>query len=91
MFGHERSGRRSTLPKPTINSAPHILFDTNFFVRIFHLLLMEMIHDRCSIHLTEFGTALTTSLPILFQYCYKYCYSDSRNLGAVMKAGGLEL
>jgi hypothetical protein len=29
---------------------------------------------------TEFGTALTTVIPILFQYCYKYCYSDSRNL-----------
>ena len=28
----------------------------------------------------EFGTALTTILPILFHYCYKYCYSDSRNL-----------
>ena len=27
-----------------------------------------------------FGTALTTILPILFQYCYKYCHSDSRNL-----------
>ena len=34
------------------------------------------------IYFTEFGTALTTSLPILFQYCYKYCYSDSRNLWA---------
>jgi hypothetical protein len=34
---------------------------------------------------------LTTILPILFQYCYKYCYSDSRNLWAVMKAGGLAL
>ena len=54
-------------------------------------LLMEMVHDRCSTLLTEFGTALTTSLPILFQYCYKYCYSDSRNLWAVMKAGGLPL
>jgi hypothetical protein len=41
--------------------------------------------------LTEFGTALTTILLILFQYCYKYCYSDSRNLWAVMKAGGLAL
>jgi hypothetical protein len=30
------------------------------------------------IYFTEFGTALTTILPILFQYCYKYCYSDSR-------------
>ena len=28
------------------------------------------------IYFTEFGTALTTILPILFQYCY----SDSRNL-----------
>jgi hypothetical protein len=36
-----------------------------------------------------FGTALTTMLPILFQYCYTYCYSDSRNLWAIMKAGGL--
>ena len=32
------------------------------------------------IYFTEFGTALTTILPIWFQYCYKYCYSDSRNL-----------
>ena len=31
------------------------------------------------IYFTEFGTALTTVLPILFLYCYKYCYSDSRN------------
>ena len=38
---------------------------------------MEMVHDRCSTLLTEFGTALTIVLPILFQYCYKYCYSDS--------------
>jgi hypothetical protein len=29
----------------------------------------------------EFGTALTT---ILFQYCFKYCYSDSRNLWEVI-------
>ena len=40
---------------------------------------MEMVHDRCSTLLTEFGIALTTILPILFQYCYKYCYSDSQN------------
>ena len=25
------------------------------------------------IYFTGFGTALTTILPILFQYCYKYC------------------
>ena len=43
MFGHERSGRRSTLPKPNINSAPHILFDTNYFVRIFHLALANVL------------------------------------------------
>ena len=39
------------------------------------------------ISFTGFGTALTTILPILFQYCY----SNSRNLWAVMKAGGLAL
>jgi hypothetical protein len=43
------------------------------------------------IYFTEFGTALTTFLPIVYQYWYKYCYSDSRNLWAVMKAGGLAL
>jgi hypothetical protein len=47
---------------------------------------MEMVHDRCSTLLTGFSTALTTILPILFQYCYKCCYSDSRNLWTVMKA-----
>jgi hypothetical protein len=43
------------------------------------------------IYFTEFGAALTTILPILFQYCCTYCYSDSRNLWAVMKAVGLAL
>ena len=33
-----------------------------------------MAHDRCSTLLTGFSTALTTILPILFQYCYKCCY-----------------
>jgi hypothetical protein len=36
--------------------------------------MMAMVHDICSTLLTEFGTDLTTILPILFQYCYKYCY-----------------
>ena len=43
------------------------------------------------IYFTEIGTALTTILPILFKYYYKYCYSDSQNLWAVMKVGGLAL
>jgi hypothetical protein len=43
------------------------------------------------IYFTEFGADLTTVLPILFKYCYKYCYSDSRKLWAVMKEGGLAL
>jgi hypothetical protein len=43
------------------------------------------------IYFTEFGTASTIILPILFQYCYKYCYSDNRNLWVVMKSGGLAL
>jgi hypothetical protein len=34
---------------------------------------------------------LRTVLPVLFKYCYKYCYSDSRKLWAVMKGGGLAL
>ena len=43
------------------------------------------------IYFTEFGTTLITILPILYQYCYNYGYSDIRNLSAVMKAGGLAL
>ena len=27
-----------------------------------------------------FGADLTTVLPVLFKYCCKYCYSDSRKL-----------
>ena len=52
---------------------------------------MENVHEKYSTLLAEFSTALTTILPILLQYCYKYCYSDSRNLWAIMKAGGLAL
>jgi hypothetical protein len=37
------------------------------------------------IHFTEFGAVMTTVLPVLFKYYYKYCYSDSRRLWAVMK------
>jgi len=32
------------------------------------------------IYFTEFGAVLTTVLPVLSKYCYKYCYSDSRRL-----------
>ena len=32
------------------------------------------------IYFTEFGAALRTVLPVLFKYCYKYCYSDSQQL-----------
>ena len=32
------------------------------------------------IYFTEFGAVLTTVLPVLFKYCYNYCYSDSREL-----------
>ena len=63
--------------------------EVNNNVKDIFCLLMEMVHDRCSTLLTGFSTALTTILPILFQYYYKCCYSDSRNLWTVMKAGGL--
>jgi hypothetical protein len=43
------------------------------------------------IYFTEFGTVMTTVLPVLFKYSYKYCYSDSLKLWAVMKGGGLAL
>ena len=32
------------------------------------------------IYFIEFGAALTTVLPVMFKYCYKYCYSDRRKL-----------
>jgi hypothetical protein len=55
-----------------------------FFINVWRKIVFD-------IYFTELVVALTTILPILFQYCYKYCYSDSRNLWAVMKAGGLAL
>ena len=53
-----------------------------FFINVWR----KIVFDIC---FTGFGTTLATILPILFQYRYKYCYSDSRNLWAAMKAGGL--
>ena len=44
---------------------------------------MESIYTIVSvfdIYFTEFGADLTTVLPVLFKYCCKYCYSDSRKL-----------
>ena len=56
----------------------------NFFVNVWRKNIFD-------IYVTEYGTALTTILPILFLYCYKYCYSDSRNLWTVMQAESLAL
>jgi hypothetical protein len=42
------------------------------------------------IYFTEYGTALTIVLPILFLYL-NTVISDSRNLWTVMRAGGLAL
>ena len=53
-----------------------------FFINVWR----KIVFDIC---LTGIGTALTTILPILFKHCYKYCYSDSRTLWAIRKAGGL--
>ena len=53
-----------------------------------YVIVDKIVFDIC---FTRFGTALTTILPILFQYCYKHFYSDSRNLWTVMRAGGLAL
>jgi len=48
---------------------------------------------KVSLTFTSLNVVLLRQLfvPILFQYCYKYCYSDSWKLWAVMKAGGLAL
>ena len=55
-----------------------------FFVNVWRKNIVD-------IYVTEYGTAMTTILPILFQYYYQYCYSDNRNHWAVRKAGGLAL
>ena len=54
---------------------------------VYVCILLAHWHSSSLLNTFRFGTALTTILPILFQYFYKYCYSDSRNLWAVMKAG----
>jgi hypothetical protein len=46
-----------------------------FFINVWR----KIVFDNC---FTGFGTDSTTILPNLFQYCYAYCYSDSRNLSA---------
>jgi transposase-like protein len=49
--------------------------------KISKILFLSMYDVKVSdIYFTEFGAALTTVLPVLFKYCYKYRYSDSRKL-----------
>jgi hypothetical protein len=55
-----------------------------YFINVWRKSIFDM-------YFTEFGTALTINFPILLQYWYIYCYSDSRNLWAVIKARGLAL
>jgi hypothetical protein len=55
-----------------------------FCINVWHKIVFD-------IYFTEFVAAFTTVLLVLFNYCYKYCYSDSRKLWAVMKGGGLAL
>jgi hypothetical protein len=58
--------------------------DIFFFINVWRKSVFD-------IYFTEFGAALTTDVPVVFKYCYKYYYSDSQKLWAVMKAGGLAL
>ena len=55
-----------------------------FFINVWRKIIFD-------IYFTEFGAVMTTVLPVLFKYCYKYCCSDSRKLWAVIKGGGLAL
>jgi hypothetical protein len=75
---------------PVVWRRAHVLSTLFMFAYLMWWFLAGPLHiwHRCSTLLTKFGTALTTILPILFQYCYKSYHSDSRNLWAVMKEGG---
>ena len=44
---------------------------------IFINVLRKRVFD---IHFTGFGAVVTTVLPVLFGYCCRYCYNDSRKL-----------
>jgi hypothetical protein len=56
-------------------------------------IFLSMCDVKVSLTFTSlsFLLLLTTVLPVLFKYCYKYCYIDSRKLWAVLKGGGLAL
>jgi hypothetical protein len=51
-----------------------------FFIRVKAYILFFNVWRKSvfDIYFTEFGTALTTILPIVFQYCYKDCYSNNK-------------
>jgi hypothetical protein len=61
------------------------------FLRFIEKILWIVVSCVFDIYFTGFGADLTTVLPVLFKYCCKYCYSDSRKLWAVMKGGSLVL
>ena len=77
----------------------HLVYHLNLFIysNTCYIYLEQIIiinvwrKSVIDIYFTELGSALTTVLPVLFKYCHKYCYSDSRNLWVVLKGGGLGL
>jgi isoprenylcysteine carboxyl methyltransferase (ICMT) family protein YpbQ len=62
--------------KQTIFLDRHILIK-----RSLNMIISQNKHKKVfDIYSTEFGAVMTTVLPVLFNYCYTYCYSDSRKL-----------
>jgi hypothetical protein len=49
-----------------------------FFINVWR----KIVFDIC---FTGFGSALTTILPILFQYCYKYCNNKITELRTILQ------
>jgi hypothetical protein len=88
----DQNNERFYQVKQTVeNRKPSIMGDvaTLLFVHFnFIIQLRNMFLFLKSIHIAyffTFGADLTTVSPVLFKYCCKYCYSDSRKLWAVMK------
>ena len=51
------------------------------FFKISLLHILPFVLSMCDVKVfLTFGADLTTVLPVLFKYCCKYCYSDSRKL-----------
>jgi hypothetical protein len=67
---------------PASRAKKNKLYKDRVSTKMSKIFFLSMCDLKVSLTFTSLSLVLllTTDLPVLFKYCYKYCYSDSRRL-----------